>query len=499
MDRKGLKKSAISSLKNQYFKTLLFVFIAGIIINGGYKYTTFIANKVDVNPQLFRKTNFEVITDFLRSTSIITDNPKGFIGPVINNITQSKSVVLGFLNSFNMMFLHQSISTAFISLVAALITLWFYIFVQRVLVVGKNRYFLEQRRYKKTPIDKLLFPFRLKRGLHIAYILLMKGIYKVLWYFTIIGGLIKRYEYFMIPYVLAENPDVTKEEAFRISKEMTDGRKWELFKLDVSLLGWYLLNYITLGFSNLFFFNAYKETLYAEVYMKLRKEKYETLTDKAKLNDEYLDIPEVVDKAYPVSKYPIKYAHTEKYLDINEEVNYSVTSYILFFFVVSFGGWIWEVMFSLVTMGELVNRGTMYGPWLPIYGYGGVLVLILLKPFKKKPLLLFVMAMLLCGIIEYSTALYLEMSKGVRYWNYAGYFLNIHERVCLEGLLIFGLGGAAATYFVGPLLNNMLTKIPLKIAVILCVVLVTFYGIDLAYSSMHPHTGYGITSVLLEE
>jgi len=84
------------------------------------------------------------------------------------------SIVLGFLNTLNMFLFHDGIGTAYISLIAFLITLWFYIFVQRVLVVGKIRYILEQRRYTKTKIDKLLFPYRVKRGMHLAYILFFK-------------------------------------------------------------------------------------------------------------------------------------------------------------------------------------------------------------------------------------------------------------------------------------------------------------------------------------
>ena len=73
-------------------------------------------------------------------------------------------------------------------------------------------------------------------------------------------------------------------------------------------------------------------------------------------------------------------------LDYNRK--YSVTSYILMFFVISFIGWLWEVGLHLVTDGAFVNRGTMFGPWLPIYGTGGVGAILLLRRFGKNKLVL---------------------------------------------------------------------------------------------------------------
>ena len=77
-------------------------------------------------------------------------------------------------------------------------------------------------------------------------------------------------------------------------------------------------------------------------------------------------------------------------------------------------GWLWEIMLCLIYEERLVNKGTMMGPWLPIYGYGAVLILMLLKKYRKKPLNLFLMAFLVCGILEYTTAWYLETFKELK-------------------------------------------------------------------------------------
>ena len=151
-------------------------------------------------------------------------------------------------------------------------------------------------------------------------------------------------------------------------------------------------------------------------------------------------------------------------------------------------------MLCLIYEERLVNKGTMFGPWLPIYGFGAVFILVLLKKYRKNPYQLFLMAFLLCGILEYTTAWYLETFKGLKWWDYTGFFLNIHGRVCLEGLMLFGFGGCILTYMVCPLLKNLYKKININVKKTVCIVLVCLYLIDLGYSHFHPNTGVGITN-----
>ena len=171
----------------------------------------------------------------------------------------------------------------------------------------------------------------------------------------------------------------------------------------------------------------------------------------------------------------------------------NLKKYFLTFIVFAICGWLYEEFLFIVEDHVLVNRGSLWGPWLPIYGFGGLLILILLKKFRNKPALLFISAFILCGVLEYSTAWYLETFKHLRYWDYTGYFLNINGRVCLEGLLVFGLAGCAFTYVIAPILDNLYSKIKPKIASILCVVLISLYLADLMYTKVNPNTGEGIS------
>ena len=157
----------------------------------------------------------------------------------------------------------------------------------------------------------------------------------------------------------------------------------------------------------------------------------------------------------------------------------------MLFFIFAFVGWFWEVLLHIIADGEFVKRGVLHGPWLPIYGYGGILILTVLKQFRSKPLVQFITIMILCGTIEYWASVYLEaIYDGQKWWDYTGYFLNLHGRICAEGLLVFGLGGIAVVYIVAPLLDNIICKINKKTLVTVCCILVFLFC--LLYTSPSP-------------
>lgn len=161
-------------------------------------------------------------------------------------------------------------------------------------------------------------------------------------------------------------------------------------------------------------------------------------------------------------------------------------------------GWIWEVCLNLFSTGVFVNRGVLHGPWLPIYGFGGVFVLVLLKKVRDRPWLTFILTIVICGTLEYFTSLFLELTKGAKWWDYSGYLLNLNGRICAEGLLVFGLGGCAFIYFFAPLLDELYKKIPKRIQMLLCVILLTFFVADQVYSHFSPNIGEGITDYMVE-
>ena len=164
------------------------------------------------------------------------------------------------------------------------------------------------------------------------------------------------------------------------------------------------------------------------------------------------------------------------------------------FFLLSVFGWIWEGFISLFQNDTYVNRGFLTGPWLPIYGIGGVMLEILFNKWRDRPILTFVSSMVLCTLLEYLTGWYLELTWGVKWWDYSGIPLNLHGRICLVSSLLFGLGGMLLVWVIAPLFYFLYRKMPVRMRVSLGLVALVFFAADAAYSAIIPHVGSGITS-----
>lgn len=181
------------------------------------------------------------------------------------------------------------------------------------------------------------------------------------------------------------------------------------------------------------------------------------------------------------------------------ERNYKLLHLSLMFFIFSAAGWIWEVMLGYVTSGVLVNRGVLHAPLLPIYGKGVILILILLKKFRKNPVAEFMGIILLSGCMEYFISWYLEITyDGKRWWDYSDYWLNLNGRICAEGLIFFGFGGMFVVYVAAPFLDNKMQKMNHRRLMILVAVLLVIYAGDSIYSAQYPNMGAGITEGSVE-
>lgn len=476
-----IKQKSKKVIKYHLFYSVIVCFLTSTILNFSYK----INNLEIVNRFLTIIHLDNVIAPIMRFKPTV-----GVFASFFNQLSGTGSIALSLLNMINNFVFKKIMPSSWIIILSVLTFLLIYVFVSTIINVGKNRYFLEHYSYQETSVNKLLFVYYTKSIFNVGEVMLAKMIKSFLWYFTIVGGFIKHYEYSMIPYLLAENPTIKVKEAFTMSKTMTNNHKWEMFMLDISFIPWYILGPLTLGFSNIFYFRPYKEMVKASLYLEYRRKLIKDYPDIFK--DKYLDCPSNKG-AYPDNLYFIKEIRSVKGFKYDYNCDYDIWDLILIFFNIANIGWLWEIMLCLIYEERLVNKGTMFGPWLPIYGFGAVFILGLLKKYRKNPYQLFLMAFLLCGILEYTTAWYLETFKGLKWWDYTGFFLNIHGRVCLEGLMLFGFGGCILTYMVCPLLKNLYKKININVKKAVCIVLVCLYLVDLGYSHFHPNTGVGIT------
>lgn len=149
----------------------------------------------------------------------------------------------------------------------------------------------------------------------------------------------------------------------------------------------------------------------------------------------------------------------------------NVFTYFMLFFTYAILGWIIETTLVSIEKRKFVNRGFLIGPYCPIYGFGGLAITILLKNYTKDPIVLFLMAVIICGILEYFTSYIMEKIFKARWWDYSAKKYNINGRICLETVVPFGILGCLVMYVLNPITFkylNMLSNSMLNIISAIC-------------------------------
>lgn len=306
-DRKRAKAAARSTLKRHYWMLVFLCFIAAF---AGIKYDSAV---VAVNSEVSTEDAAEEASAAAASDSggILYEFISGNIGisiegeDVLDNMDEAekkfkdnknKSFKVGsvefsfadgeFAKLANMAVTGSYVSTiykgvvsitgskraaAVIMIIASvLIRLFLTYFVFNVLSVVMSRIFLEARTFEKVPVKSFFMLIRTKKWLRAGLTLLLRELYQGLWNLTVIGGIIKHFSYYLVPYLIAENPDLRPNEAITLSRKLMKGHKWECFKLELSFLGWEIIGMLTAGLLNIFWINPYKEAAAAELYASLR-------------------------------------------------------------------------------------------------------------------------------------------------------------------------------------------------------------------------------------
>lgn len=118
---------------------------------------------------------------------------------------------------------------------------------------------------------------------------------------------------------------------------------------------------------------------------------------------------------------------------------YTVSQWMMFFYIYCFVGWIWESVYVSICEKKLVNRGFLKGPFLPIYGSGAICILVVTIPVRGNIPLMCLIGMAAATVLEYVTGAAMERLFRVRYWDYTGKFLNINGHICLASTLCWGV------------------------------------------------------------
>ncbi len=184
------------------------------------------------------------------------------------NVSYTRNLGSSHMSSSEMMTFLVAFFTTF--LIIMVIATAMSVFLYNPLLIGAQRFFVVSH-YQKAKLDELGFAFSNAYG-NVVKTMFLKGLFTYLWSLLfVIPGIIKGYEYRMIPYILAENPGIDYREAFAASKQMMDGNKWKAFVLDLSFFGWNFLSIFTCGILAIFYVMPYIYMTNAELYVALKE------------------------------------------------------------------------------------------------------------------------------------------------------------------------------------------------------------------------------------
>lgn len=168
-----------------------------------------------------------------------------------------------------------------------------------------------------------------------------------------------------------------------------------------------------------------------------------------------------------------------------------VNNYIIYFILYAIIGWIYEVLLELLVWKHgFVNRGTLVGPWLPVYGVGALMFIFSIYPvikektLRRKIILLpvvFLGCMFIATLLELITSYLCEWTIGYIPWDYFNYKIHFQGRIALSTSIRFGIGGVFFLYVLEPLFEKICLKLGNKVKLI-SYIIIGILLIDVIYS-----------------
>ena len=152
--------------------------------------------------------------------------------------------------------------------------------------------------------------------------------------------------------------------------------------------------------------------------------------------------------------------------------------YFLYFIIYSFIGWLMEVVLKSKDEHKFVNRGFLIGPICPIYGFGVLLIILLVGNSKSDLLAVFLKSILVCSVLEYFTSYFMEKLFHARWWDYSKNKYNINGRICLETMLPFGILSTIVIYVVHPLVIKFVSLFSNTLLIILTILFGILFIVD---------------------
>ena len=258
-----IKERGRAAFKLNYWKCVLVSFILGFVMSGTTSFSTRTTGSSEEMQQAFQEIQ--------ESLSSLTPG-------------QQIAVAAGVAGLFTVVFV---------------IALAVKIFLYNPLKVGGLAFFKQNVMFPPADLNEISVGF--KNYMHTFVTLFLNDLFLTLWtMLLIVPGIIKSYSYRMVPYILADEPDLSPTDTITRSRQMMDGHKWHAFCYDISFIGWFLLTIITCGIVGLFWYGPYKNSSDAALYLALRGE------EQPYPDDVQTVYPEEPQPVYPQEVQPVE-------------------------------------------------------------------------------------------------------------------------------------------------------------------------------------------------
>ncbi len=162
--------------------------------------------------------------------------------------------------------------------------------------------------------------------------------------------------------------------------------------------------------------------------------------------------------------------------------HYSIIQWLFFFYFYCFFGWVFESTYVSLKSGKFVNRGFMRGPFLPIYGSGAIMMLVVSMPFQENIFLTYIAGCIGATALELVTGLSMEALFKVRYWDYSNQRFNYKGHICLSSTIAWGFLTILMTELVHKGVERIVFAIPAVVVSVVTVVVTVYIIIDFTLS-----------------
>lgn len=161
---------------------------------------------------------------------------------------------------------------------------------------------------------------------------------------------------------------------------------------------------------------------------------------------------------------------------------HKIYQWVFIFFIYSFFGWIWETSYKSIQKRKFINRGFLNGPWLPIYGFGALIILFVTLPFQENPILVFLFGAIVASIFEFFVGYGMEKLFHARYWDYSHLPLNIQGYIALPISLVWGLFSLILVNIIDVPISRFVAQFSAPQLIVLDIILAILFVIDVVLS-----------------